>query len=1422
MANCLFCAEWVRPSFTLDEDGVLTQVKGGSCPTDDHSYTSPSGGGIPLEFEENEVDTPVHAKLKAFFILKAILKIPNEVVEELMMKFSGHLETWVNVCAPCGKLVEQYYQYLQFFSKLMRGCYWIEEDVKGKIKESVRQGKTGGGQVWERIREEVLKHENEAEEEGEEVQGENDEDENVPAPASPEQPQQPTSVWDQLAEDDEIDPGTFELFSPAQEDQQTESPNNVSRLKEEVESDEDDDEDDEGEGTPQNLTERTKKAVIFAENISVIPSAKSYIREEENESGDDEFDLDVKPAEVINLSSDEDDSDEESEPEKDSPSPPANETQEGNHPNCANEVNEGEPSISVKVEEDISALEPQGINEESPHPSTSNENQEDQESQRSSPDPEAAEENSESTPVNDSVLCEMLHFRENDDFQHFLNLPNDDSDSESERRSLIIDEDEPIEPPPFPNNPSPPLLPPSEPYPDFPPINGGEGAYLIPDGNGEDRNDLPIIHLKHPPPLNGDGDEDEVPTYILFTAPPDFGNNSRSTSPVQLMVRLAPGETHPLLESLPVAPPGAYTIIQEIPDFFPPPEEMPRPPPPPQVMSPLPEVTPRHPLAEAMSFSEVVPRLPPVEEVSPPPPHNVEVRPPVEAVPASSPAEVSPPTEAVPPRPLAVEAVSAAPSPPAEVIPPPQPVEVIPTPYLPLSFHFPLRRPEPPTVSPPPSPPPPKPQQIPPTPPNGVSNNNCNLDLLAYVTLESARMRSLQVNTSEPTVPDINGTDNHDEGQEKTCSSTPSLPPTTPLSISISSDEETLDSPRNTSPKLRKKRKRSSQEVSPPAIKRSNTITSNSSPPTPTMPSPDEASPPGILQNRNSRGSINTLSPDIAPDSKNSNGLPMKTHDQPNPQPANQSEPAFEDPPSSSTATSTSACANSASTPVILSGRKKPRKTNPAFVQEGRPPPPPPPSEPKESHSSEWTFFRKPGSTALGFKCRHCPASFKNGGTIQNHGKLHLPCAKVKICTVKGCGWYVYPSQMSSHLKRQHPNLSLRCDKCHAICVSVGGWNEHEKLHESGKGVVCDQCGWLVRRMELGSHERRWHPEEYETHNENHGSSSSSSTVSVELDSDLNQLDGDDYQDPLSSSDEGPPHLEPEVDPYPNPDQNQSASETPSNFEENTLPHPSTSSRIPAGRYRNRFCRRCPFSTWRDGLLEKHVLLHKPGVDTVRCKFCKVVVERQKINYHLGQQHRRNRRPDSSDGIEKEKGVKSSVKTVDKSQIPSTSRSHSDKIENSVNCPECKASFPGLESYQEHAKTHGGGEREACQLCGWMVKDLRRHYTIYHPPPPPPPQENGGGEEEAEDHHDSDTVSVVSYNRLNLAQKRNLDNSNPLYISFTSDSTKFYKCRQCGVRMRRLALLKSHLKKHDEDVAKVFAKPVNGRRMKMKGKKGKK
>ncbi|ODM90838.1 putative zinc finger protein [Orchesella cincta] len=122
------------------------------------------------------------------------------------------------------------------------------------------------------------------------------------------------------------------------------------------------------------------------------------------------------------------------------------------------------------------------------------------------------------------------------------------------------------------------------------------------------------------------------------------------------------------------------------------------------------------------------------------------------------------------------------------------------------------------------------------------------------------------------------------------------------------------------------------------------------------------------------------------------------------------------------------------------------------------------------------------------FRCKLCPATNRRETRIRSHLAGHKNPASIPC---KQCGWIVEPNKMGFHIAKTHhlnrpSDLSKKrrrksapiifrhsCSECKAHYRNPGDIRKHKQLHESGKGEVCDECGFLVSK--LRSHKLRMH-----------------------------------------------------------------------------------------------------------------------------------------------------------------------------------------------------------------------------------------------------------------------------------------------------------------------------------------------------------
>ncbi|CAL8143453.1 unnamed protein product [Orchesella dallaii] len=130
------------------------------------------------------------------------------------------------------------------------------------------------------------------------------------------------------------------------------------------------------------------------------------------------------------------------------------------------------------------------------------------------------------------------------------------------------------------------------------------------------------------------------------------------------------------------------------------------------------------------------------------------------------------------------------------------------------------------------------------------------------------------------------------------------------------------------------------------------------------------------------------------------------------------------------------------------------------------------------------------------FSCEKCPYTARDLGYLKNHRKLHQPGSKGVTCSI--CKIVMQPFKVVQHNDIYHPSVTFeeqdgpdeevvgrrsrfnryyKCPDCGALCSALLRLRvDHQKLHESGEGVRCDECGWLTSNLK--KHMMNWHPPE--------------------------------------------------------------------------------------------------------------------------------------------------------------------------------------------------------------------------------------------------------------------------------------------------------------------------------------------------------
>ncbi|CAL8136261.1 unnamed protein product [Orchesella dallaii] len=109
-----------------DENGSRTDSN-----TNNNADGTPSSSSILLPFEG---DSAIQKELQSFFILKTILKLPNDALCNYVSKDAGkpNSQPWAHLCVPCGHLVTQFYETLKQFKKFERKLGRIEAELQSR------------------------------------------------------------------------------------------------------------------------------------------------------------------------------------------------------------------------------------------------------------------------------------------------------------------------------------------------------------------------------------------------------------------------------------------------------------------------------------------------------------------------------------------------------------------------------------------------------------------------------------------------------------------------------------------------------------------------------------------------------------------------------------------------------------------------------------------------------------------------------------------------------------------------------------------------------------------------------------------------------------------------------------------------------------------------------------------------------------------------------------------------------------------------------------------------------------------------------------------------------------------------------------------------------------------------------------------
>lgn len=94
------------------------------------------------------------------------------------------------------------------------------------------------------------------------------------------------------------------------------------------------------------------------------------------------------------------------------------------------------------------------------------------------------------------------------------------------------------------------------------------------------------------------------------------------------------------------------------------------------------------------------------------------------------------------------------------------------------------------------------------------------------------------------------------------------------------------------------------------------------------------------------------------------------------------------------------------------------------------------------------------------YKCDKCPHRMSNFITYKNHLRCHDKRFEF-VCYV--CGEVIAnPTNVLGHMRSKH-NIEnfekpFACDRCNQKCITLGGLEEHEKMHKNKEFVQCPQC----------------------------------------------------------------------------------------------------------------------------------------------------------------------------------------------------------------------------------------------------------------------------------------------------------------------------------------------------------------------------
>ncbi|CAL8077353.1 unnamed protein product [Orchesella dallaii] len=124
------------------------------------------------------------------------------------------------------------------------------------------------------------------------------------------------------------------------------------------------------------------------------------------------------------------------------------------------------------------------------------------------------------------------------------------------------------------------------------------------------------------------------------------------------------------------------------------------------------------------------------------------------------------------------------------------------------------------------------------------------------------------------------------------------------------------------------------------------------------------------------------------------------------------------------------------------------------------------------------------------YLCKRCPAFFFNEMEVKQHATFHL-LRRGEYCL--SCGWLVPPGKLKEHEEQHHlpqtpenktdfPSSKLgwkrsdirQCRICPAS-MRMEDLGEHANLHQSGTGVICPECGIMLKPEVLTTHKSYYH-----------------------------------------------------------------------------------------------------------------------------------------------------------------------------------------------------------------------------------------------------------------------------------------------------------------------------------------------------------